>query len=205
MGTTTNYSWPIPEDTDLVKDGAEAIRDLGNAIDTSAADFGGGLIHIKQETFSAVSGVAVNDCFDSTYASYKVIISVVASTGATRSLRLRVSAADNTNANYSYGAVGRGFTDGALSYGAGGQTSIVLPFSGATFQNILTFDVANPNKSLATTLVGSATGTDSASPTVGAFWAFGGTFNAATVFTGFSLIGSTGTVTGTIDVWGYKE
>ena len=35
MATTTNYSWTTPDDTDLVKDGASAIRTLGSSIDTS--------------------------------------------------------------------------------------------------------------------------------------------------------------------------
>jgi hypothetical protein len=35
MATTTNYSWTTPDDTDLVKDGASAIRTLGSAIDTT--------------------------------------------------------------------------------------------------------------------------------------------------------------------------
>jgi hypothetical protein len=34
MATTTNYSFPTPDDTDLVKDGASAIRSLGTAVDT---------------------------------------------------------------------------------------------------------------------------------------------------------------------------
>lgn len=35
MATTTNYSWTTPDDTDLVKDGASAIRSLGTSIDTT--------------------------------------------------------------------------------------------------------------------------------------------------------------------------
>ena len=35
MPTTTNYGWTTPADTDLVKDGASAIRTLGTAIDTT--------------------------------------------------------------------------------------------------------------------------------------------------------------------------
>jgi hypothetical protein len=35
MATTTNYGWTTPNDTDLVKDGAAAIRSLGTAIDTT--------------------------------------------------------------------------------------------------------------------------------------------------------------------------
>lgn len=42
MPTTTNYGWTTPADTDLVKDGASAMRTLGNAIDTSMAQLKGG-------------------------------------------------------------------------------------------------------------------------------------------------------------------
>lgn len=42
MPNTTNFSWPTPADTDLVKDGAEAIRDLGNGVDTSFINLLGG-------------------------------------------------------------------------------------------------------------------------------------------------------------------
>ena len=40
--TTTNFGWSIPSDTDLVKDGAAAMRTLGQAIDTSMMDLEGG-------------------------------------------------------------------------------------------------------------------------------------------------------------------
>jgi hypothetical protein len=36
MATTTNYSWTTPDDTDLVKDGAAAIRTLGSSADTNS-------------------------------------------------------------------------------------------------------------------------------------------------------------------------
>ena len=42
MPTTTNFGWTTPADTDLVKDGAAAIRTLGNGIDTSLVDLKGG-------------------------------------------------------------------------------------------------------------------------------------------------------------------
>ena len=35
MATTTNYGWATPDDTDLVKDGASAIRSLGSSVDTT--------------------------------------------------------------------------------------------------------------------------------------------------------------------------
>jgi hypothetical protein len=42
MPSTTNFGWTTPADTDLVKDGAAAIRTLGNGIDTSFLDLKGG-------------------------------------------------------------------------------------------------------------------------------------------------------------------
>lgn len=42
MATTTNFGWETPDDTDLVKDGALAMRTLGNSIDTSFVDLKGG-------------------------------------------------------------------------------------------------------------------------------------------------------------------
>jgi hypothetical protein len=56
MPNTTKFNWPTPADTDLVKDGAEAIRDLGNAIDTTIS---GTVLRIlsttKTDTFSTAS------------------------------------------------------------------------------------------------------------------------------------------------------
>ena len=42
MANTTNFNWETPDDTDLVKDGASAMRTLGSAIDTSMGDLKGG-------------------------------------------------------------------------------------------------------------------------------------------------------------------
>ena len=42
MANTTNFGWETPDDTDLVKDGAAAIRTLGSSIDTSMMDLKGG-------------------------------------------------------------------------------------------------------------------------------------------------------------------
>ena len=42
MPTTSNFGWTTPADTDLVKDGAAAIRTLGSGVDTSFVDLKGG-------------------------------------------------------------------------------------------------------------------------------------------------------------------
>jgi len=77
MAVTPNYSWPVPVNTDLVKDGAEAIKDLGDAIDATV--FGlpsGALTLVKTQTIgSAVTSVTVTGAFSTTYDAYKIVVS----------------------------------------------------------------------------------------------------------------------------------
>jgi hypothetical protein len=68
MATTTNYGWETPDDTDLVKDGALAMRDLGQDIDTSMAG--------KPK---ASGTYTANGTLTTTYASY-ITISLTTST-----------------------------------------------------------------------------------------------------------------------------
>jgi hypothetical protein len=51
MAVTPNYSWPVPVNTDLVKDGADAIKDLGDAIDATVFGLGmGAVLQVKSVT-----------------------------------------------------------------------------------------------------------------------------------------------------------
>jgi hypothetical protein len=65
MPTTTNYGWTTPADTDLVKDGAAAIRTLGSSIDTSvkslnAGTTAGDLDYYTSSTAKARIGIGTN-------------------------------------------------------------------------------------------------------------------------------------------------
>lgn len=62
MPTTSNFGWTTPADTDLVKDGANAIRTLGNGIDASFIDLKGG-------TTGQVLTKATNTDLDFTWSS----------------------------------------------------------------------------------------------------------------------------------------
>ena len=76
MATTTNFGWETPDDTDLVKDGALAIRTLGSAIDTSMVDLKGG-------TSGQILSKASNTDMDFTWITNDVgdITAVTAGTG----------------------------------------------------------------------------------------------------------------------------
>jgi hypothetical protein len=57
MANTSNFGWETPDDTDLVKDGALAIRTLAGAIDTS---FKGVAINARTATYTAVLADGLN-------------------------------------------------------------------------------------------------------------------------------------------------
>jgi hypothetical protein len=78
MPTTTNFGWTTPADTDLVKDGALAIRTLGNGIDTSFLDLKGG-------TTGQILSKASNTDLDYTWINNDTgdITAVTAGTGLT--------------------------------------------------------------------------------------------------------------------------
>lgn len=80
MATTTNFGWETPDDSDLVKDGAAAIRTLGQSIDTSMADLEGG-------TTGQVLSKASNTDMDFTWIEQDdTTISFNAQTGTTYTL-----------------------------------------------------------------------------------------------------------------------
>lgn len=56
MPTTTKYAWPTPANTDYVKDGAQAMRNLGDAIDTSMTVTANALV--KGDANGKISGLA---------------------------------------------------------------------------------------------------------------------------------------------------
>jgi hypothetical protein len=76
MANTTNFNWETPDDTDLVKDGAAAIRTLAGAIDTSLVDLKGG-------TSGQILAKATNTDMDFAWVTNDVgdITEVVAGTG----------------------------------------------------------------------------------------------------------------------------
>jgi hypothetical protein len=207
MGNTPNNNFPFPESTDLVKDGAQAIEDLADAIDTTLgvyAPSAAGLTLINTTSFSGVSSQSVNDVFNATYDNYRIQLNITANAGFSADnlqMRLRVSGADNTSSNYRYAMTQfqAGVEDSLTSTGATAWILHRYIRADGLYGNI---EVTNPftanytgaqNISLNPNFGGSTGAICFASTTV------------TTSYTGFTLFPTAGTMTGNVRIYGYNK
>lgn len=201
MPTTTNNGWTIPADTDLVKDGAAAIRTLGNAIDSTLGVYSSatsGLIKINTTSFSAVSSQSINDVFSSTYSHYAIIFNGSTSGGSSVWLRLRASGTDETGSNYTYQGL-RGATSTADAF-TGTSTGFLMTSNAAASNQFFVATIFNPNVAANTYLISNTIQNVPATAQLGNY------HTLSTAYTGFTLIPiTTGTITGTVSVYGYNK
>lgn len=131
MPNTTNFNWPTPADTDLVKDGAAAIRNLGNGVDTSLVDLKGGT---TGQILSKASNADMDFTFitpnvgDITEVQAGTGISVASGTGPVPVITNTVATAFDAAGDLIYGTGADTFTK--LSIGTAGKVLAVN--SGAT-------------------------------------------------------------------------
>jgi hypothetical protein len=209
MAITPTYSWPLPDDTSLVKDGAEAIRDLGNAIDTTVSGLGAGLVHINTTTFNAVSSQAVTFA-SATYKNYKIIINWKQTANATLTLRVRSGTSDYSGGEYNnalFFTRSGGTTSGALVNNQN-QTSANLIGttgfdSGVNSINQMEMLVSNIFETTSTSLSTKVTTTDGTGNTLGLFGSH--RVRESSSYDGINLILGSGNMTGTIQIFGVKE
>jgi hypothetical protein len=226
VATTTNFGWTTPDNTGYVKDGALAIRTLGNSIDTTLVDLKGGttdqvlkkasgtdmdfvwgtagaLVYITQSSFTTSSAVNVNNCFTSTYRNYKLVLDIdSASTSASAMyLKMRASSTDSS-ASYYWGSFEPNSNDNTLYYNRGNNISNGF---GLGYQGLGGFDssidVYNPQLAQATRLTSLFTTNIASDVAVSGFAS--GSHAVSTSYDGFSIIPGSGTITGIVRVYGY--
>jgi hypothetical protein len=201
MATTTNFGFEIPDDTDLVKDGALAMRTLGQDVDTQLfTALGGdypGLRLIKKQTIgSAVASVTVTDAFSATYDAYKIILSGGAGS-AEQILNLKIGAA----ATGYYGSILYANYNSATPVAAVVSNGANFTYIGNGSGSGLSVNV-DVNAPFLTKLTVVSNGMSR----VSSFYAgqFNGFLNNSTSYTDFTITPNTGTMTGgTIYVYGY--
>jgi hypothetical protein len=209
MATTTpNYGWPVPTSTDLVKDGATAIEDLGDAIDATV--FGlpsSALSLINATTFGAVSSQSFNDVFSATYDNYVILMDLDNQGAQVIRFRYRVSGADNTTSNYAYHTQlsSTGSTAYASVVANAGSSIFLTSSDGANSENSVNVTTFGPFLSARTKMLGlhNMSSASGAAP-----WAGGmlqTAFLATTSFTGFSIFPDSSTISGTVRVYGVEN
>ena len=157
-------------------------------------------------SFSGVSSVSLNDVFSSAYNTYRIIFyrdsTVTAASGTY--LRLRVSGSDLAS-GYNYAKVGVKSNNTTQTFYITGATEMGLVDSADSTGKAVIIDVANPFRS--------TSGTDktfqfSGMGVTGGLNAWFNTYgwvDSATSYTGFSLTNDTGTMTGSVSVYGYRN
>ena len=213
MGTTSNYSWPTPEATDLVKDGWEAIKDLGDAADASlktVAD-ASGLVHINTTSFSAVSSFSVNNVFSATYQNYKMIVNLKGTTtGADLSLRVRVSGTDLTSGTYNWQ---RGTFESTSTTAARGSSAtsaqigqaranVSIPEDRPIALDMMISNVFETEVTTITSTYSDYASSAAGSPLVQSFYS---NVNNLLSYDGFTILVASGTITGNVIVYGYRK
>ena len=203
MATTTNYGWTTPDDTALVKDGASAIRALGTAIDTSMNTALGtkksGLVLLNTTSFSAVSSQSVSNIMTDTYVFYRILINFVASVdNINLNLRFRENVTDKTTSYQS-----RGFFAGATtgSWADATDRCIIANTTNDTGRRSISVqDLGRLNAGAACYILG--TSFDASNDR----WRSNGARNyGMTNATGFTIYPDSGTITGTVRIYGCNE
>ena len=200
MPTTTNNGWDIPADTDLVKNGALAIRTLGQDIDTTLGVYTAaspGLIKLNTTTFSAVSSVSLPaNTFTSTYNSYLINFDVTQSTSLSLNYRLRASGTDASGSNYNNYS---NFV--STVWNSGGN--IANDTSGRVVGAFDTFIVGTMKIYDPATAVPTKFSIDGNG--IERFWfASGGNHTLSTAYDSITFLTSTGTITGSINAYAFN-
>jgi hypothetical protein len=133
MATTTpNYGWPVPTSTDLVKDGATAIEDLGDAIDATVFTLSSGVIQVKStaktDTFSMSS---------TTFADITNLTVTITPTSATNKILILFST--SVSCDFNQTTVGLQLSRGGTAIGVGDVAGSRTP---AYFPRLASFSQA---------------------------------------------------------------
>jgi hypothetical protein len=211
LGNTANNNWPYPESTDLVKDGATAIENLADAIDTTLGVFvpsNPGLTLINTTSFSGVSSVSVSNFANSTlYRFYKILLNLDNATAdAVLGLRVRENVTDRTSADWNGSRVlvtTSTVTGSSISNDTFGYVGEVDASAGPYPLTEITIKNLGFNQSISYNFVGGPLSQATARfYTAGAAYYGGAT--AATI-NGITILASAGNITGEMSLYGYNK
>lgn len=176
----------------------------GLASITAATDRSG-LVLVAKTDFSAAASFAVNNCFTSEYTNYKVLFnwSPPSATGFVR-MRLRASGVDNSTANYVGAETTSTSSAGPNRTTYSAQTLWNVSYLEASITYAFTeMDFFNPAAALPT-IASYHDGGMYGSSTYGGSVGMRG-HNVSSAFDGFAVFPASGTITGSVRVYGYRN
>lgn len=165
----------------------------------------GGLVHIATETFSAVSSVSIDNVFSSTYDNYRIVARHVTNNSGmqTMNIRLRSGGVDETSNLYYMARIYwlNSSTSAAAVAGWPDTKFSTFTLSGNKTSHT-SADIFSPNKAefTAFSIVTGAQG-----GTTNQFSVAQGQHEVNTQADGFTITTSTGSVTGSLSVYGYRN
>jgi hypothetical protein len=178
------------------------------AVALNGAVTGGGMDLVNTTTFSAVSSVSLNNVFTSTYANYKIVFTPTSATVADTWIygRLRAASSDDSAGNYATDRIYQATTTvGGDTNPAGDATKWTLCDAASGYVNRAqtVFDLFSPALTVPTLFIGSFYMTNSV-PYQQQNWV-SGMKTTTTAYDGISFITSSGNMSGTVRVYGYKN
>jgi hypothetical protein len=205
MGNTANNNWPYPESTDLVKDGATAIENLADAIDTTLGVFvpsSPGLTLINTTSFSGVSSQSFNDVFSATYDNYLMVCNFDQNTSA-GSLEIRMRAAGTNRTGAAYNFTTLEWATSATVARLASQTAYLVGSAFATVEHNFTALFTEPFVATRASGIYCEINRNTTGSSVGSI--VSGAYTTNDSNDGFAFLVSAGTITGTVSVYGYNK
>ncbi len=153
----------------------------------------------------AVASQSVNDVFSATYNNYLILFNnLTMSSDGWMNMRMRVSAADETGANYRYQELSASSTTVAGARATGQTAWANINYAQTGNQNPNTLTIFNPFATSPTSIVSSQAPVSNGNIEVFAK-SFG--LNTTTSYTGFSFYPASAgpTLTGSVSVYGYNK
>ena len=165
-----------------------------------------GLTLITTATFSAVAAASINDCFSGTYKNYKVMFNETAqSANALIYFRLRNAGSDRATSEYYNATQGLTYGNGAANLTSQQSVGYIGEGWGPGIRNKYSLDVFEPFTAGEQTLVnGTSNGATVAAGSISGY-SVRFYYDLANTNDGLTIYPASGTISGTIRVYGYQD
>jgi hypothetical protein len=197
---TANDSLNLPSHSTQHANANDAIEAVEDYLLNGAGKTG--LVHINTTTFTGQSFVQLNNVFTSTYENYRFVIKGTSSSSSSLYARFSAGGTANTSSVYNYSGIRSYANTVNGNIWGNSQSEITLSGLGAGRYYSATGDVTSPQTADTTNLNYL---TFIFSGTEYQFNTGMGMHNTTTQFDGIRFLPSTGTLDGTVSIYGYRK